>query len=283
MGVRNLTTKQIEHIQIDEGIIFLNYGLPSQRLLAPTRGGGEFAADMTVRDIEFDGRHGKTAEMQVIEEQNASLKVTTIDMAQENLALAIPNCVIEDDDGKTIRNPRSGVIRNDSYQDNVTMFCKTLDGKYKKITIYKAMHENGLNVKAVQKAEGELALELAAHYKKEDLDGELWEVKDVTDFAAPIFASAITTSSTKVSVTFNEELDANTLAYGDFTVLMSDANKAVSAAALKSGDNKTVELTVAALSAGKTVTVAYTAGTLKGKNGVAVQSFTAQPVENTLT
>jgi hypothetical protein len=33
---------------------------------------------------------------------------------------------------------------------------------------------------------------------------------------------------------------------------MSDAAKAVSAAALKSGDNKTVELTVASLSAGKT-------------------------------
>lgn len=281
--VRNLTTKQIENIQLDEGIIFLNYGLPTQRLLAPTRGGGEFAANMTVRDIEFDGRHGKTAEMQVIEEQNVSLKVTTLDMSQENLALAIPNCVVEDDDGKTIRNPRSGVIANDSYLENVTMFTKALGGKYKRITIYKPMHETGLSTKAVQKAEGELGLEFAGHYKKEDLDGDLWEIKDVTDFAAPIFASAVTTSSTKISVTFNEELDSTTLAYGDFTVLMSDANKAVSAAALKTGDNKVVELTVASLSAGKTVTVAYTAGTLKGKNGIAVQSFTAQPVENTLT
>ena len=281
--VRNLTTKQIENIQLDEGIIFLNYGLPTQRLLAPTRGGGEFAANMTVRDIEFDGRHGKTAEMQVIEEQNASLKVTTLDMSQENLALAIPNCVVEDDDGKTIRNPRSGVIVNDSYLENVTMFTKALGGKYKRITIYKPMHETGLSTKAVQKAEGELALEFAAHFKKEDLDGDLWEIKDVTDFAAPIFASAVTTSSTKISVTFNEELDSTTLAYGDFTVLMSDANKAVSAAALKSGDNKVVELTVASLSAGKTVTVSYTAGTLKGKNGIAVQSFTAQPVINTLS
>lgn len=281
--VKNLTTQQIENIQLDEGIIFLNYGLPTQRLLAPTRGGGEFAANMTVRDIEFDGRHGKTAEMQVIEEQNASLKVTTLDMSQENLALAIPNCVIEDDDGKTIRNPRSGVIVNGSYLKNVTMFTKALGGKYKRITIYKPMHETGLSTKAVQKAEGELALEFAAHFKKEDLDGDLWEIKDVTDFAAPIFASAVTTTSTKISVTFNEELDSTTLAYGDFTVLMSDANKAVSAAALKTGDNKVVELTVASLTAGKTVTVAYTKGTLKGTNGIAVQSFTAQPVENTLT
>ena len=44
--ITNLTTKQIESIQIDEGVIFLNYGETDERLLAPTRGGGEFAADV---------------------------------------------------------------------------------------------------------------------------------------------------------------------------------------------------------------------------------------------
>lgn len=101
--ITNLTTKQIESIQIDEGVIFLNYGETDERLLAPTRGGGEFAATVTVRDIEFDGRHGKTTGTQVIEEQGASLKVTTLCMSQENLALAIPTCTIAADDGKTIK------------------------------------------------------------------------------------------------------------------------------------------------------------------------------------
>ena len=281
--VTNLTTKQIESIQIDEGVIFLNYGLATQRLLAPTRGGGEFAATVTVRDIEFDGRHGKTTGTQVIEEQGASLKVTTLDMSQENLALAVPCCVIESDDGKTIRNPKTGVIGTDNYIENVTMFCKTIGGEFKKIVIYNAMHETGFTAKAVQKAEGELALEFIAHYPHTDLDGDLWKVTEVDSYTAPIFAAAVTTSATKVSVTFNEELDAATVAFGDFTVLMSDATKAVSAAALKSGDNKTVELTVASLSAGKTVTVSYTKGTLKGKNGVIVENFVNKPVNNTLS
>ena len=71
--ITNLTTKQIESIQIDEGVIFLNYGETDERLLAPTRGGGEFAATVTVRDIEFDGRHGKTTGTQVIEEQGEKI------------------------------------------------------------------------------------------------------------------------------------------------------------------------------------------------------------------
>ena len=45
--ITNLTTKQIESIQIDEGVIFLDYGETTERLLAPTRGGGEFAATVT--------------------------------------------------------------------------------------------------------------------------------------------------------------------------------------------------------------------------------------------
>lgn len=179
--VTNLTTQQIESIQIDEGIIFFDYGETTQELLAPTRGGGEFAATVTVRDIEFDGKHGKTAGTQVIEEQAASLKVTTLCMSQENLALAVPNATVGNDEGKTIKNPKTGIIAATSYRKNVTMFCKTVGGKYKKIVIYNPMHETGITVKAVQKAEGELALELLAHYSHSDLDGDLWEVSELTE------------------------------------------------------------------------------------------------------
>ncbi len=182
--VTNLTTKQIESIQIDEGLIFLDYGEETQRLLAPTRGGGEFAATVTVRDIEFDGRHGKTVGTQVIEEQGASLKVTTLCMSQENLALAIPTCVVSSAEGNAIKNPPTGVIPMSAYLKNVTMFAKTIGGKYKKITIFNAMHETGFTAKAVQKAEGELALELLAHYPHSDLDGDLWKVDEIS--TAPV-------------------------------------------------------------------------------------------------
>lgn len=280
--IKNLTQEQIESIQIDEGVVYLDYGLGTQRLLAPTRGGGEFVATVTVRDIEFDGRHGKTAGTQVIEGQDVTLKVTTIGLSQENLALAIPNCSVGEDSGKTIRNPRGGIISSDSYLTNVTMFAKTIGGTYKKIVIYNAMHETGFTVKAVQKAEGELALEFVGHYTTDDLDGDLWLVQDVDSYAAPIFVSAVTTTSTKVSVTFSEELAATGLNAGNF-IVTAGSNKAISAASLKSGDAKVVELTVAAISAGQTVTVSYTKGTLKSKGGISVESFSEKPVTNTIT
>lgn len=182
--ITNLTKKQIENIQIDEGLIFLDYGEETERFLAPTRGGGEFSASATVRDVEFDGRHGKTAGVQVIEDQSASLKVTTLDMSQENLALSIPNCTVENTEGKKIKNPKTGPIDEGAYLKNVTMFAKTFGRHYKKISILNSMHEGGLNVKAVQKAEGELALEFLAHYHYSDLDGDLWSVEDLSALPA---------------------------------------------------------------------------------------------------
>ena len=184
--VTNLTQQQIENIQIDEALIFINYGENDERFLAPTRGGGEFTAGVTVRDIEFDGRNGKTAGTQVIEEQNASIKVTTLCMSQENLQLAVPGSVVESV-GKVLENPSSGVIPLTSYLKNITMFAKVIGGGFKKIAIYNAMHETGFTSKAVQKAEGELAYEFLAHYPYSDLNGKgkLWRVEDIEQMPEP--------------------------------------------------------------------------------------------------
>lgn len=180
--VTNLTKKDIENIQIDESLIFLDYGEETERFLAPTRGGGEFVAGIVVRDIDFDGKNGKTAGMQVIEEQNASIKVTTLCMSQENLALAVPGSEISTADGNAVENPASGVIPIESYLKNITMFAKLMSGKFKKITIKNAMHETGFTSKAQQKAEGELAYEFHAHYPYNELNGKgkLWRVEDIT-------------------------------------------------------------------------------------------------------
>lgn len=189
----NLTTQEINKIQIDEGVLILDYGETTERPLLPCRGGGEFAATATVRDIEFDGRVGKTQGLQAIDDQAASLKVTIINMSQQNLALAMPFCRMYNAQGAeitaslaaepaTIKNPKTGIIPDTAYLKNVTMFAKLIDGTYKKITIHSPMHEGGISAKATQKAEGELAFEFMAHEKTSELDGDLWEVTEISSF-----------------------------------------------------------------------------------------------------
>lgn len=178
--IKSLSKKQVENIQYDESVIFLDYGLETERYLAPTRGGGEFTAGYTIRDIEFDGRQGKTAGTQIIEEQEAVTKVTTLCMSPDNLKLAVPGVMIEQDDkgNDFVENPSNGLIPDTAYCKNITQFCKQLGGKYLKITIYNPMSENSLTIKAQPKAEGELALEIHAHNELGDLNkkGGLWRV-----------------------------------------------------------------------------------------------------------
>ena len=175
----DITTKQIENIQIDEGIVFTNYGEADERQLAPSRGGGEFTVTNKLRNIEHDGAQGAEAGMQILEEQEAKLKVTILDTSQENLAMAIPGCVVEDDG--SITNGENGLIPEQNYLKNVTMFAKLLGGKYKKIDIYRAMHEGALAMKAAPKAEGEIELEFTAHFDPKNSKEKIWRIQEVAN------------------------------------------------------------------------------------------------------
>ncbi len=201
-NVTNLTKQQVENIQIDEGLVFIDFGETTERKLAPTRGGGEFNATVSIRNIEFDGRTGPTKGTQVIEEQDATLKVVSLCMSQEELLLAMPYArVSEEGEGttkaKVIKNPKCGIIADSAYCKNITMFAKLISGKYKKITIYNPMSENGLAIKAAPKAEGEVSLEIKAHQTVEDLNGDIWEVKDVSEIAGATAAATANTEATE--------------------------------------------------------------------------------------
>lgn len=189
--VTNLQKKDVDKIQIDEGVIIIDYDEPTERRLGPTRGGGEFKGSVTIRQIEFDGRSGKTAGMEVIEEQEAYLKVNSLCCSQDDLKRALPGAEIDEDGTNTvIKNPRCGLIPDEAYCKNITMFAKLLDGKYKKITILKGLNESGLGIKAAPKAENELTLEMYARYTIDDLNGDLYKIEEVAKITATQNASA---------------------------------------------------------------------------------------------
>lgn len=178
------TTKQLENIQIDYGMIYKDYGETSSAQLGPTRGGGEFKATAKIEDIEFDGSNGKTKGMQTVDSIDASLKVTVLDTSIDTLALTMPFLTLEGDGSTTpysltAKTSNIGIIPDAAYLKNITMFCKTKKGEYRKITIYNAMAENGLGLKAVAKKQGEIELEFNGHWDGTDDTKDLFKVETV--------------------------------------------------------------------------------------------------------
>ncbi len=194
-----MKTKQkkvdVENIQIDHGIVFRNYGLESQKMLAPIRGGSTFKVERTIRQIEFDGQGGKTKGTEVIDDENATISAKTLNASLETLALALPGAKLTRKDGETgdiikIESSELGLISDENYDENTTVFCKTLKGDFLKISIFDSMADNGLEFSAVQKAEGEIQLDFAAHHSYEDETKTIYSIEKIDKFnyeyAAPV-------------------------------------------------------------------------------------------------
>lgn len=174
----DLTQDQINKIQIDEGVVVLNFGEENEKILGPTRGGAEFVATPSIRDIEFDGRKGKTAGMQVKDGEDVSLKINTLCCSQENLALAIPNATPKSEEGNLIEQGDFGVIKAENYLMNIAVVTKMLDGTFKILVVKNAMHEGAFNFKTASKSENEHSLEFLGHYNALNSSEKMWSVKD---------------------------------------------------------------------------------------------------------
>lgn len=171
------TQTQLDKIVSGEGIVVLNLGVTdSEKILGPCRGGAEIQITPTVHDIEFDGRKGKTKGLQVKDEENAVLKVKTLDCAQEVLLLALNNATLAT---KTITQNTTKLIASTCYQTNVAIVSKTLDGKFKVLKLFNPMHEGAFDYKVTSKNENEHNLEFYAHYDPLDDTKPLYEISEV--------------------------------------------------------------------------------------------------------
>ncbi len=171
----NLTQGDVNKIQIDEGIVITNYKLENERIIGPVRGGVEVVITPTVRDIEYDGRRGKTAGMQVKDEEDVSAKFNTICSSQENLQLGLIGPKVT---GTKIEQGEFGLIKKECYLKNIAVVTMMLDGTFKILTIKNVMHEGAFTFKPTPKGENEHSLEMLGHYNAFDKDEKMWVIDE---------------------------------------------------------------------------------------------------------
>ncbi len=202
----SLTTEQIQNIQIDYGLVYIDFGEVGERRLAPTKGGGTFKVTKVIRDIEFDGRRGKTKGMRVLDEINAVLSVPLLDMSMDNLNLALPYLGYAASK-VSAESGNVGLIAESAYLTNITLFAKLVSGDYKKIVLNNPLNDGDLSIAAVPKAEGIIQLEVSAHWDAEDDDVDLFTIEDVEtlgdDVAGPTVVTVPADGATNVVITDN--------------------------------------------------------------------------------
>lgn len=173
-----ITVEQIEKVVIDAGVVYFNYGLANEKLLAPCRGSNTFNVEAEIKEIEVNGAKGKTKGLRRKISENASLEVNLMDLSLENMKLALPGSRLV---GSELKN--GWKIENVDYIDNVTLIGQDMGGTYKKITIYNALMDESLSLAMDEKEESVLTLTLSAHYDPTDDTGKLWTINNLTTLA----------------------------------------------------------------------------------------------------
>lgn len=236
---RNLTQNQIESIVLDTAVLYTNYGEASQAMLGITKGGVEFNVTESLRDIEYDGRRGKTMGMEVVDAIDAYLKTTTLEITNDNIFLALGAATKASGTGK-ITNTTGGVIAASRYLTNITAFgyCNKTS-TFKKITIYNVLAPGGLTITTADKSEAGLPLQFNAHWNPMDYTDPVYEVED--DVAGPQ-----TTTPNPLALSSSDPADSDTgvLATVTPTLTFNNAIDSSAISLIKAADGSIVSATV---------------------------------------
>jgi hypothetical protein len=187
-----LTTAQIENILLDTGVVYVNYGVAGERILAPTRGGNTFVVEQEVRVIERDGALGKEKGLRRVIKEDATMTVRLMDMSIANLQMALRGATAT---ATKITSTTDGSIATSEYLDNITLIGTDMEGKNKIITLFNAMSDNGLSVEMADKDEAVVEVVFAGHRDPTDATQALYTIEEVEDIASNLTTLVVTTAT----------------------------------------------------------------------------------------
>jgi hypothetical protein len=159
--------------------VYLDYGLPTERLLAPTRGGNSFTVEQEIRQIERDGALGKEKEMRRVITEDAMMTVRLLDLSIANLKLCLAGAKIVNG---VVSSTTDGVIDASEYFGNVTLVGVDLEGKNRVITLANPLADNGLSVDFTDKDEAVLEVQFSGHRNPFVCEEPLYTIEDVEEY-----------------------------------------------------------------------------------------------------
>ncbi|MTI46664.1 hypothetical protein [Sporosalibacterium faouarense] len=173
----SLSTEQLQNIVIDTGVVYVNYEETDEKMLGPCKGGNTFLVEQEFKEVEYDGRRGKTKGLRRIINENASLTVRLMDLSQENIKMALAGSNLDEATSAITNGDRT--ISDSDYLKNIALVGTTTGGKTKVITLFNALSDNGLNMEMVDKDELAVELHFSAHYDPANLESPIYKIEDV--------------------------------------------------------------------------------------------------------
>jgi hypothetical protein len=181
------TTKTAESLLLNAGAYFKNFivgedtfesAVAAGKLIGATKGGGEFSAVPSVRQIEVDGVAGRAKGLEIIDSWEVYLKATVLEIKKETVQQALCASKV-DTESNTDYDVLSAnaEISIDDYIDNVA-WVGTISGSEKPVIIIvkNALNTDGLKLTTQDKSEATIEMTFYGHYTQDDLNTPPFEI-----------------------------------------------------------------------------------------------------------
>lgn len=176
-----------EHLLLNAGAYFKNYevekdtydtAVAAGKLLGATRGGGQFNAVPTVRQIQVDGVSGRAKGMEVIDDWDVSLQANVLEIKKETIVASLIASKVEDASVQGYEKiTAKQMIELDDYIDNVTWIGTVSGSDLPVIIVVKnTLNTGGLQMKTEDKNESVLSMQFYGHYEQGELDEPPFEI-----------------------------------------------------------------------------------------------------------
>lgn len=176
-----VTTETANHMILDAGAVYLNYGETDERLFGATRDGSEFTIEHEIREIAVDGLRGPTVGYRRIVEEHARLTVNLLEMTAENIQAALAGSSVDPDDATTPTQnivTRSLAMDDLSYITNVALVADySGSGEPVVIILQNALSDGDFTLSATDREESVAEVQFTAHFDPTALDDSPYEIR----------------------------------------------------------------------------------------------------------
>lgn len=253
--------KTKDHLFLDAGALYKNFGLADQAIIGATSGGNEFDAKAKVRQIKLDGIKAANAMgLEVIDNVTTTLKCKFLEITEDILKAALLADVDTVSDANYDILTGKTAIEDSDYIKNIA-WVGTVSGSGKPviIVIENALCLDGLQLKAEDSKDNVLDVTFTAH-----ADPSAPNVLPYTIYypkladMVPFTLNSAAVSAGKIVLTMSDTVSA-TVPKDGFTITVAGGADVITAAARGASNINTIELTpTTPPTTGQAVTAAYT-------------------------
>ena len=190
--MKTVTTAQIENIQLGPGVVYVDYGLAGERILAPTRGGNSFVVEQDIRIIERDGALGKEIGLRRIIREDATMVVKLMDISIANIKAALPGSTAT---STKVTSTITGLIAVGDYFTIITIIAEDMEGKNKIITLHNPLADGGLKIELPDKDETVMEITFSGHRDPSVAATPLYTIEEAESVASNLTGLAVTTAT----------------------------------------------------------------------------------------